>query len=389
MHSAPKTGSDETRIPLAKAQREILAEFYNVPHTKVIFNKKRRQDIWTDFKTQRAIPAMDLKSKCPALLAELEKSLESGNLVQSAVFSECVYAQTLANMLKLPNFHQFSKDSDSLSAPIVKLINSYGLKPRYVYKNHDGSRALVQAGGHGGIDSALITIADNNVFTIEFKEPGAKTSEPDLPAYGEDGYLVGSSEFLKEYPQFEFMLNEQIEQKLNFFEVMGSNVNNFAVEGVQIAVSENYAVKKYADVICVEDKAGNLAMMPANQAGLWANTRGEIRPAGRNAYAVWTPQFLKKCIEDAGGSISNGIVKIKTSQLATAKKRGGGAEVSRLKINSIFFVYARNVEFIGEDVSFELSNVKQLKPTISAHMFFKELLVSEVHNYYKSELNLG
>lgn len=389
MGSPMPTNADDVKIPLAKAQREILAEFYEVKYTKVILNKKARQEIWLNFKSQKAIPEIGLKEKCPALLAELEKSISSGNLVQSAVFSECVYAQTLANMLRLPEFHQFSLSPNSLSPSIVKLIGSYGLKPRYVYKNHDGTRALVQAGGHGGIDSALITISDNNVFTIEFKEPGAKTSEPDLPAYGEDGFLKMTPEFVSDYPQFEFMLNEQIEKKLNFFDVMGSNVNDFAVEGVQIAVSENYSVKKYADVICVEDKSGYLTMMPANQAGMWANTRGEIRPAGRNHYKVFTPEFLKKSIADLGGKAQGDQLQVPYSSLVSAKKRGGTEAVNRLKINPLLFVYAQDVKRSEDLATFDTSKVRQLKPTISAHMFFKDLQVEKVHTYYESEFRFG
>ena len=74
---------------------------------------------------------------------------------------------------------------------------------------------------------------------------------------------------------------------------MGNNEHNFSKESVNIAVSNNYT-KKYADVICTEDKESFLVMLPANQVQLWANIEGEIRPAGRNHYNVWTPNALKK-----------------------------------------------------------------------------------------------
>ena len=98
----------------------------------------------------------------------------------------------------------------------------------------DGRRMLIQAGGCGGVDSALITVFDLKIFTIEFKEPGAKTSEPDLPKYGEDGILKITEEFLAQYPQFSAMLYEQA--GLNFFEVMGSNVNDFSPESINQAI---------------------------------------------------------------------------------------------------------------------------------------------------------
>ncbi len=129
---------------------------------------------------------------------------------------------------------------------------------------------LIQAGGYGGIDSALITVIDLVIYTIEFKEPGAKTSEPDLPKYGEDGMLRITKDFLGRYPQFEAMLNEH--RDLNFFENIGHNIRDFSEESIKIAVSNNY-VNKYANVICTEDTEGFLVMMPANQVQLWSRLK--------------------------------------------------------------------------------------------------------------------
>ena len=87
---------------------------------------------------------------------------------------------------------------------------------------------LIQAGGCGGIDSALITVMDLNVYTIEFKEPGAKTSEPDLPKYGEDGKIVITDDFISRYPQFEAMLREQ--KDLNFLKLWVGTCMHFLMK---------------------------------------------------------------------------------------------------------------------------------------------------------------
>jgi hypothetical protein len=375
----------QTEIPLTKNQKELLREFYSHPYSPAILDKKARQKIWNEFKKNRVLPTLAPGSNCPALLAELDKSLNTGNLVQSAVFSECVYAQTLANMLSLGNFFNFSSSPNSVPQSIVNLIKSYHLHPRYVYKSEDGNRMLIQAGGNAGIDSALISVQDNNVFTIEFKEPGAKTSEPDLPAYGEDGNLVLDDKFLVANPQFKQMMAEQLTQGLNFWQVMGSNVNNFSLQAIQFAVSENYAAKKYADVICVEDKNGFLTMLPANQVGLWSRTEGEIRPAGRNHYKVWTPKKLKEFIQDKSGAEVDGRVVLRESKMTTATRRGGGSEVGRFKINSLFFVRSEHTEKEDGNISFELVDVRQLRPTIAAKMFFTELSVKDAHKYYAQD----
>ena len=375
----------QNRVPLTKNQKEILEEFYSKPHTRVTFNKSERNQIWNSFRSNRSIPALNLDARCPALLAELEKAISSGNLVQSAVFSECVYAQTLATMLGLTQFSNFGDSPNSVPQSIVNLIESYHLKPRYVYKSPRGDRMLIQAGGSAGIDSALVSVHDNNVFTIEFKEPEAKTSEPDLPAYGEDGNLVLDDRFLASNPQFETMLREQLDEGLNFWDVMGSNVNDFSPQSIQIAISENYAAKKFADVICVEDKLGFLTMIPANQVGMWSLTQGEIRPAGRNHYSVWTPQALEKFIIAAGGEISNGQVVMPEHKMGTSSPRGGTSEVSRYKVNSLFFVREEHAENVRGFVYFNIDKVKQLKPTITAKMFFTDLAVAQVERHYRSE----
>jgi hypothetical protein len=376
------------RIPLKPSQKEVLREFYDYPHTRVIFVKSERARIWKDFKDNRQIPELNLAARCPALLAELQKAIDHGKRVQPAVFSECVYAQSLANMLGLIEFCNATNDPGCLSDSIISLLDSYHLKARYVYKSVEGDRILIQAGGHGGVDGALITARDNNVFTIElieFKEPGAKTSEPDLPPYGEDGNLVVGDDFLANNPQFEFMLNEQLGRGLNFWDVMGTNVNDFSTQGIQIAVCENYAAKKYADVICVEDRDGFLAMIPANQADLWSKTEGEIRPAGRNSHRVWTPVALARFIELSGGHIDNGKVTIPEYAMVTARARGGDAEISRYKVNSLFFVRVGHVENVQGVLHFSLDKVEQLRPTITAKMFFTDLSIAAVQKHYSPE----
>ena len=268
-----------------------------------------------------------------------------------------------------------------LTAPLENLIASYGLVTRYMYRNASGSRMLIQAGGHGGVDGMLISVIDNNVFTIEFKEPGAKTSEPDLPKYGEDGMIVLTDAWAGRYPQFVPMMLEQMTPPLNFFERAGTNVHSFSPSSIRAAVSENYAGKKFADVICVEDRAEYLTMLPANQAHLWADTRGEIRPAGRNHYQVFTPRRLQHEIDRLGASVDRGMVKVSAEKLEAVGPRGGTG-ISRYKITPLFFVRARDVNTTRGIAEFKLADVRQLNPTISAHMFFRGLDVQAVRAHY-------
>jgi hypothetical protein len=370
---------------LTSSQQRLMRIFYALPYEKVVLNKEERMSIWDDYKTLREHPGGDLEDKCPALNLEILKSLATGNNVQSAVFSECSYAQTLANMLGLTEFYSIDRleAGEFLQGKLIE----HGISPRYFYTNTEHSIALLQAGGYGGVDAALVFLGRQDFFTIEFKEPGAKTSEVDLPKYGEDGFLKTTHTFNERYPQFSSMMDEQISKELNFFIKAGSNINDFSLEAISQAVSSNYQGTKYADAICVEDSDGMLTMFPANHAETWAeSTRGEIRPAGRNHYDVWTEKALFKAIEACAGNVSKSSVSIPVQNLQTASARGGDGSVNRYKISPLFFVYKEDVTVSKGNAVFSIESVRQLNPTISAHMFFRKLQVSKVHDAYRSEL---
>ncbi len=370
----------DERIPLANEQKEIMQEFYSIAPTQVLFNKAERDKIWEQAKRRNSdIDLQNLKKICPAFEHQIRKSLESGKNIQSAVFSECVYAQTLANMLKLDYFVIHSEDPTFLPSRVQKLIESYSLVPRYVYSTKDKQRMLIQAGSCAGSDSALITVINLVIYTIEFKEPGARTSDPNLPKYSEDGKIKITNEFLKKYPQFEAMLNEK--RDLNFLDNIGHNIDDFSKKSIKIAVSNNYA-KKYADVICTEDINGYFVMMPTNQVHLWADLEGEIRPSGRNHSKVWTPNALRRVMSQYKPVITGETVKLEKDKLEVRKARGSNGKISGYKITPLFFIYTKKCKDDGKYISFNLNDVQQQIPSIAGKVFFKKLRYEEVKSYY-------
>lgn len=365
-------------ISLENMQRTMMEAFYAEKPRKVVYNKAERDALWRKAKYRYSYHDIDFDSLfkvCPALAFQIQKSFEKKSNIQSAVFSECAYAQTLANMFGLTDFADCSEKSGFFSDDVSRILFEHHLSPRYAYSNAEKSVILIQAGGHSGVDCALISTSDLSICTIEFKEPGAKTSEPDLPKYGENGVLLVNEPFLKKYPQFEEMLKEQ--KGLNFFDKMGNNIHDFSPESIRLAVSENYT-KKYADVICTEDVDGYLTMMPANNVHLWAKCEGEIRPAGRNHYCVWTPKALRCFLAKKNAVIRGDWVTINRSTLTGGKARGGDDAISRYKINPLFFVYAKDCVEENGSVRFSLKKVRQLNPTIAGKMFFLNLHYSDV-----------
>mgnify|MGYP006268697807 CR=1 FL=1 len=377
-----------TTPPLDATQIQIMKLFYSFPHTEVVIGKSERDRICQEFQINRQPLDSAIHAQHPAFSAEVLKVLGNGSRLQSAVFSECAYAQTLANMFGLSEFAVCDGKINTLPKEVVDTLDpNSNFVPRYLYRNSENTRFLIQAGGPNEVDCLFIDIEKNMSINIEFKEAHAKTSEADLPAYGEDGYLIKTDSFIMKHGQFESMIDEQIDKNLNFFEEEGSNINDFSPESIATAVSENYIGAKKASVICVEDIDGKLTMIPASHAHVWPSIRGEIRPAGRNSYKVWTPVRLRQILKKYITNESLGLVSVPLSEVATSSARGGDGSVHRYKIGSLFFIYASKVELTSSAINFELKNVRQLKPTISAHMHFTKLKISDVQAFYSATIS--
>ncbi len=373
--------------PLTDLQKIVMRDFYRTPDITIIVNKVERGRIWDDFVNNRDISEIaHLENQVPALYSEMEKALNQERNIQPAVFSECAYAQGLADKFHLTVFKNYPDNFRIVvNGETDALHGLKGLAVRYSYSSQRDGKTLYQAGGAGGVDCALQTKDAIQPIMIEMKEPYARTSEPDLPKYGEDGFIVSTKSFETKYPQFSSMLEEQVEKKLNVFEKMGSNISDFTPASIEKAVTENYAGKKFAHVICTEDEYGKLVMLPSNHVSRWAELEGEIRPSGRNSYSVWTPGRLMGMLGEMGASVDGSVVRIPLSRLKTANARGG-KKVSRYKINPLFFVRESSIEIKGSDAFFTMSAVRQLNPSITAKMNFKGLNVNEVRKFYEGLL---
>ena len=368
---------------LSDLQIKLMRYFYETPELKISLNKAERRNIWDDFVKNRDIENIShLEKAVPALYFEMEKALTQDQNIQPAVFSECVYAQALAAKFNLSKFeHYLENVKIDLAGNEEGLGNIPKLTVRYSYSSPSGREILYQAGGAGAVDCALKAEFDEGFAMIELKEPYARTSEPDLPKYTENGLIVSSPEFEVAYPQFKEMLDEQLMQGLNVFEHVGNNVSNFSTKSLEKAVTENYAGKKYAHVICTEDKKGRLVMLPSNHVALWAKLEGEIRPSGRNSYKVWTPNHLRKVLLNLGATYKNDVVTLPISALKTSKARGN-SNISRYKIDPFFFIRKKEVTIEGSYARFSVEAIRQLNPSITAKMKFEDLDIDKIQKFY-------
>jgi hypothetical protein len=372
---------------LSKAQKIMLSDFYSKPSTKVAFNTAERRKIWDEFKVERNIKKFNyIEEAVPAIFAEINKAVVHEKNIQPAVFSECVYAQAFANKFNLSVFeNHINSEGIKFDFSGIEIPNAEDLTIRYSYSRLDKKISLVQAGGAGGVDCALISFEEKIATMIELKEPYARTSAPDLPKYGEDGFLISSEKFAQENPQFKSMLEEQIRKRFNIFENIGSNLSDFSAESIESAVTENYSGEKFADFICTEDSSGYLVLVPSSHVAMWAKLEGELRPTGRNSYPVWTPNKLLSVLKEKGGSVHADTVTMPLSSFKQSKARGG-ENISRFKISPLFFVRSADVENTKGTVTFKLDAVKQNIPDITAKINFKNLQVSEVKKFYMDKI---
>jgi hypothetical protein len=124
-------------------------------------------------------------------------------------------------------------------------------------------------------------------------------------------------------------------------------------------------------------------MLPTNQVSQWAEIEGEIRPAGRNHYKVWTPLALRRFLVEKGATINGNTVQVNKKNLDERRERGGNHKLSGYKVTPLFFVYAKDCKESKGVLTFDITKMQQLNPTIAGKMFFKTLLYSKVKEHYE------
>ena len=369
--------------PLSETQKLLMGEFYSKGNQKIALDKVARRLIWDKFIENRQLADfLYLKEAIPSLYHEIEKAITQKRNIQSAVFSECVYSQALANHFGLIDFFYFPENKKiSLKDKTKQIQNLQELTVRYSYSHTKSGAVLFQAGGAGGVDCAFQNEKFPEVAMIELKEPYARASDPNLPKYEKNGLIISTEKFEKANPQFNSMLEEQITKGTNIFNHLGSNINNFSPTSIEKALKENYQGEKFAHVICTEDSHGNLVMLPSNHVTHWARMEGEIRPSGRNSCKAWSTARLIEVLGNIGAKEQGGKVEVDMTSLKPTKARGG-SQISRYRIDPIFFVRAKDLTTEGVRATFDLKSVKQNIPSITAKMNFEDLEIEEVRDFY-------
>jgi hypothetical protein len=307
-----------------------------------------------------------------AAKAEFAKQFSKQQALQPAILNECFVIQTVANLLELEYFIDADDNRDNVPAHLLtSLIKAKGGElegqfPRYIYHGSKSGVVLLQYGDSSSIDAIFV----NEGFRIrlEIKDSKAKMGEYDLD-YKEDGKLIPSEKIKNELPGF-LKYIEKFNTVTDVYKMAGSNYkigNEIDKDTADELVSATYKTKKL-DLYLLQDSSKIFALPSTHLLDNIDISGSEIRMAGRNNYTVFTPNNLKLVLSAQGAKVDGDLVSM-LYNASNERKGRGMTKITRYDINSLYFLKINDVKISAGYVSFELSKVRQKKPTISMHVY--------------------
>jgi hypothetical protein len=308
---------------------------------------------------------------------EVKKQFLNKKSLQFGIINEIILLSSFAKKYNLTHTQSLKEDNNFFSLNIKE-------NARYIYFNPENtSEYIVQYGDPNSVDAEFVT--NNQIIKIEIKEPNSKAKEIDIPSYDDNGKLVLDERFIDLYPEYIDFI-KWFNSSSSILENLGSNIklNNNSQDKNNIV--SNYFKQNSVDfVMTYSEENDDLILIKSEDFHKFISTDGsEIRTSGKNSKKIFTDLFFKNSVKDLEGIfIDKNILSIKKEKVVAAKARGKDT-ISRIKINYVFFSKIEDVREEGENIIFNLQKIKQLKPTISIHMFLLESY-EKIKTYYLEE----
>ena len=358
----------------------FLKDIYSKPIITLLTNKeiKEIEDFYNknydkydnikDFYSSNKIVAKNIK-KVKSVKCELERQFYLKKRLQSGTLCECVMAETIAKMYNLDCFadifHTYIRD---LPANIIYKLrdDNNRILCRYIYYNkNDKDNFLIQYGNPTRYDADLYL--SDKIVKIEFKDRIARAGEKETE-YDEYGKLIYTADFALENPDY-IPLIEAFNEKYNLVDIEG----NYKIkdDDFKKAILKSYFKNLGFEILVSIDENNQLIAitedcidMPSGREFI-SLAGSEIRRAGKNKYKVFTPELLKRSINKIDGKITNDIVSIPIDNMTDRINKG---KITGKKISHLFYVPIGRFNIDNGNCIFLIKDVKQLKPTLSAHM---------------------
>ena len=316
-------------------------------------------------------------SKSRSALCEVKKQFEKQEALQGGILLECFVAQSIADVFGLKKFVDMRELNQNIPVQIKEQIKN---KARYLYYLDETNNFFAQYGDPQSVDAEMAI--NGCIFKIEIKDILAKAGENDiLGLYGEDGKLTPNEKFKNAHPEH-LPIIEKFNKETSILHILGHNYK--LDEHDTYEALEKYFDDKEIDVLVTVNKKQEILFITKDQIRLLSTKGSEIRTIGRNAKAVFTPNFLMKSLKELNAEIIDGVVYLPKSDEKQKAKGRGKDEETRLKMKNIFFCKLNLVKETNNFFAFKLEDIKQTKPTISMHISLG-LTQKEMAEIYKKK----
>lgn len=294
-------------------------------------------------------PIVKLLEKSPAMYKGFVNSYHNEKNLQPGYLTEINICATLAKKMSL-----------------TYVENAKEMNLRHLYSNADDSVILKQFGSCNMSDIQLIS--NGKITTIEVKEPNSLGGDYDLKI-NEEGKLLPAIDKNRIFPVEAQRILDNFNSTDSIFNHLGHNINLEETDsGLLMGVMYSYLKEKNIDFIAsYANKTNNLIFFPVSEIDKHVNFKNsEIRISGKNNLKVYTTIAFERALKESGCTIKGETVIIpKTISLSKAR---GSEEISRIKINPLFFFRIKDV---SEDEKFYYANLnkaRQNKQGLGIHL---------------------
>lgn len=286
-----------------------------------------------------------LIKECPNVIFAIENAFQQ-HCLQSSILTE---------------YAAFSLFAKSLHLFDIKPIKNNTC--RCIYTHPQKNIELRQYGGCQYLDGEIYK---NNqlIRKFEIKQKIARTMDSDLGLVVNGHIKVRSDIKDAWYDYIPFI------EKIDFWKNLGHNIKlNDKEINRQIALTY---LQQYGpvEILLFGDK-GLYYLSPTEYMQHLSYSTSEIRTCGKNHTALYNIDVFMQWLFSHQGVINNDIITLPFLNVESTKGRGS-TQITRYKMNYIFWVPAEKVNVENGLISFHKQFIRENKPNASIHAIFME-----------------
>ena len=377
--------SSNKKLPINKRQLKKIEKFF-------INNADLTSDIIQAMKQEKSIG--DCIDVLKSGKDEIVKQHAKQKGLQSGILSECLIAQTLADIHELEFYEDI--ETNAPSSTLLSLVKDNKLEhllgnTRYVYYSQQKEIIIFQC-GNPNTNDLHIHLKAGDVIS-EIKDIPALIQDIDL-LYDNNGKLIIPDELRKQSPACAEVI-ERFNAETDVISSAGQNyqIGTSASDDLCRQIIKEFASNSNAEVLFLLVKNDLIAVLVDDIAKKFSNGKpiftfkqSEIRTTGKNARATpFAPKLVEDAIREYCEETSNpNILRIaKANDKVIGWKTGRGKkDKTRFKITEQIFVRTKDITETDDYYEFDKSKINQTKSSITVHLNFPHKK-EDMKEYYK------